>query len=175
MVRTSITLPADLKARMDKVSRRHDRNWSSIAAKAFSIELDEIVRKGEARSRGRIAARLRASKRIKIDARYKTGRAAGEKWASDWAEIDQLMLLEKRIGPMTTKDWDALGDQTDWSVSNLFLYKFDPDSFDDEAACVSFWADFKGALEGGPVQQLSFVQGFADAALKVWRDVKVIL
>jgi predicted transcriptional regulator len=41
-IRTTVSLPVILKARMDIAARTHRINWSAIAAEAFAAELDRV-------------------------------------------------------------------------------------------------------------------------------------
>ncbi len=87
----TIAVRADLKARIDGV--KDDANWSAIACRAFEQELAKInSRKGADAVRDTIE-RLRASKQKADDESIKEGFAAGQRWAKDAAEAEELERL----------------------------------------------------------------------------------
>lgn len=74
--RTTISLPDDLKARMDEVDQ--PVNWSAEAAKCFEKLLGEIAARKPKKDMSDIIARLKASKLEGEDESYKLGKKPGE-------------------------------------------------------------------------------------------------
>src|SRR5947207_11274298 len=94
MARTTISLPDDLKAEMDKAAA--DANWSAIAADAFRSELNQIKARNAARKGKPMQAaieRLKASKQKYEEEATGRGHGAGIKWARDEADYGELKSL----------------------------------------------------------------------------------
>jgi hypothetical protein len=105
MARTTISLPDDLKAEMDKLGA--DANWSGIAADSFRAELNRIkARKAALKGKSMQATidRLKASKAAHAKAAETRGREAGAKWAREDAEYGELRALAN--GPPLSFDTD---------------------------------------------------------------------
>jgi hypothetical protein len=145
--RTTISVPQDLKRRMDAV--KEPVNWSAIACRAFEEKLAEIATKKEEKTMIAIIQRLRASK---PDLFYQQGQEDGRRWASEQAKYDDLLRLErlhdrKRAGG----EWETL--------------------FDDPVIRSSFWRTYVGKsvfTDHHP----AFFRGFAEGALALWLEVK---
>jgi hypothetical protein len=60
--RTTISISADLKRRIDKAGE--DVNWSAIAARAFESKLADIAAKKEKKNMDDVIQRLRASRTV---------------------------------------------------------------------------------------------------------------
>jgi len=102
--RTSITVPTELRARMDAV--KDEANWSRIACQAFEQEVVRIEKlreeKKEASKRDAIANRLQATMKQTVDALLTSrGMSLGQEWASEKATAAELQatyeLREKKI------------------------------------------------------------------------------
>ena len=90
VVRTTISIPADLKRQMDKVK---SANWSAIAYRAFEVEIGAITQTKEKKTMDDVISRLRASKMANDSELFKEGFAAGSLWAKDFAEASELEHL----------------------------------------------------------------------------------
>jgi hypothetical protein len=88
--RTTISVPRNLKRRMDAV--KEGINWSAVACRAFEDKLAEIDTKKEEKTMAAVIQRLRATK---PDALYQQGHEDGRRWASERAEYDDLVRLEQ--------------------------------------------------------------------------------
>src|SRR5260370_8114024 len=77
--RTTITIPSDLKARMDAIGE--EVNWSAVASRAFEARLAEIISKRGAKKMEDVVTRLRASKNKAQDEAKTRGIEAGEERA----------------------------------------------------------------------------------------------
>src|SRR5688572_24842873 len=90
-VRTTISLPADLKARMDAVQARV--NWSAVAADAFREKVLDHESRREVGAMSDVVERLRASREKGLAEEQQVGHAAGRASAeqcADWIELERL-------------------------------------------------------------------------------------
>jgi hypothetical protein len=103
--RTTISLPRDLKRRMDAV--KEEINWSAVACRAFEEKLGELAAKKEKKAMADIIQRLRAAKQRGADALYRQGYEDGRRWASERAEYDDLVRLEQFYAKRRAeRDWE---------------------------------------------------------------------
>lgn len=168
-VRTTITLPPELKARMDSIDQ--PVNWSNVAAAAFEDQLANLASRKEDLTISEVVARLRASKRDTADKKYRWGYDAGVAWASKGASFTDLDKLDINCGALKEPDWVQFASSSEnLTVADHFLLRFDPINFDDELDRQSWWT----ARTNDPdsMSDRSFVQGFAEGALSIWRQVK---
>ena len=107
VVRTNISLPRELKARMDKVQ---GVNWSAVASEAFERKLLELASKKEAKGMDEVIARWKAAAQLEANRDYQEGRELGEKWAKDKATPRQLRRLQ------------ALVDNPKWTLTEWLNY-----------------------------------------------------
>src|SRR5262245_16856118 len=99
--RTTITVPQDLKNRMDAI--KEDVNWSALACQAFEAKLGEIAAKKARLTMNNAAAieRLRALKRKENEQNYVRGEELGCGWAKAEAtprELEQLAVTRATAG-----------------------------------------------------------------------------
>lgn len=162
MARTTISLPDELKAQMDKSSALI--NWSEVAANAFRAELERIsIRKQRTEGKKMSAAieRLKKSKLAYAAEGYDRGHAAGVLWAQDTAEYGELKRLSNEWeSAETTETDDAYGspgvflrmisgeDQLTRTEVDDLLANVGLDKRDDDAYSPDYWDGFvEGALE----------------------------
>lgn len=167
--RISVSIPEDLKERMDTVTE--PVNWSQVAAQAFEVKLAEIAAKKVERTMDDVAQRLRVSKLEGGSKLVKAGREGGRKWAEDkaeWRELEKLndarddfeRGLKKKGVPYFYKTLD-------WTT-------FLGDSASDQA---DFWNPYGGRAAGGSQlgkhhPHIDFVVGFWIGALEVYDQLK---
>ncbi len=168
--RTTISVPADLKARMEAVEE--SVNWSAIACRAFEQTLAEITKRRGARNMKEVAMRLRASKRKSETEQYNEGFEAGKTWAMNQAEADELeRLVDLREKNIT--NWDVLFDQYDsnaYSVAEQMAFTIlGKDAEPGRPEAREFWERAIGedAVSSPP----ELVRGFIEGALQVWEEV----
>jgi hypothetical protein len=154
--RTTITLPHDLKKRMDAV--REQVNWSATAAAAFEAKLLEIESRKDVKTMKETIERLKASKRKEEEEMLKLGREAGLEWAMKKAEyIDLERLANHKVrSAFDGEDFFAEIRYEDWKQGR----KAD-----------AFWESVLGD-SAYRAESNSFIQGFIAGALEVWNDVK---
>jgi hypothetical protein len=105
-VRTTISIPASLKARMDAATE--EINWSAVAAHAFEARLAEIITKRGAKDMQEVIARLKASKAKSDDATQHEAEGAGRQWAMNQAEAIWLQRLAENRRSGSDWDWEGM-------------------------------------------------------------------
>jgi hypothetical protein len=168
-VRTTITVPPDLKARMDAVDETV--NWSAIACQAFEQKLADLIRQKGPTDMNEVIERLRASKQKFESEQFTQGHEAGQEWAKDAAEAEELIQLGKLRDRCGWRDWDgffATGDRDAYGASERFVFAIWPERDGERAAATDFWEQL--GVEDVPSDE--FVRGFAEGALSVWDQVK---
>lgn len=97
MVKINISLPDELKERMDKLKDSASVNWSRVAAHAFDLE---VKSKGVDMSDATME-RLRASREQYTIAAHAKGAEAGKRWAVNkaaWENVLAVVALEGGAG-----------------------------------------------------------------------------
>jgi hypothetical protein len=182
-LRTTITVPRDLKRRMD--AAKEPVNWSAVAARAFEEKLAEIATKREEKTMFDIIQRLRATK---PDLIYQQGQADGRQWASERAEYEDLQRLEQFYDKKrANREWEkffGLEYGEDSVGERLMREVYPPLSrgickiggiLDDPDGCSYAYEDFWKSYVGDDVSKInrpSYVRAFAEGALALWREVK---
>src|SRR5690349_19928782 len=77
--RTTITVPADLKDRMDATGS--SVNWSAVAARAFEVKLAEINARKKGATMDDVITRMKAADEADANEARQEGKEAGEQWA----------------------------------------------------------------------------------------------
>src|SRR5262249_27023394 len=95
VVRTNISLPRELKARMDAAPS--SVNWSAVAAQAFEAKLLELESQKEVKSMDDVIARLKAAAELEANEDYQAGFKAGQQWAKEQATPKELRRLAEYI------------------------------------------------------------------------------
>jgi hypothetical protein len=95
VIRTNISIPRDIKARMDKVMS--PVNWSAVAVKAFEAKLLELDSEKEGDSMSDWIERMQAADKLDENEDYNAGRAAGTRWAKQKAHPRQLRNLQRSV------------------------------------------------------------------------------
>lgn len=191
-VRSSISIPTDLKARMDAYGE--GVNWSAVACKAIENELAAIITRRKARDMEDVILRLRASKRRTDAAEARAGFQAGERWARESAEYMDLCRLRDAVEEMYR---EAEGEQEpglpfdefcrrvwdDFSMveagedgMTMFLYrKMRPDGPPDRGAGEAFWDAVAGSTSG-PEREMAngapYLSSFYAGAMNVFGQVE---
>jgi hypothetical protein len=174
-VRVNISVPIELKARMEAVAE--DMNWSAVACRAFEQALAEIIARQGAKDFQDAVTRLRASKRTTRSGRYKDGFALGQDWAKSTAEAEELERLEDFRVKCTDHEWGAFFDRRKddaYGPCGHLLFVISPDSDGDRHASRTFWEETIGdeLVAEDLMWKGDFVRGFAEGALAVWGEVK---
>lgn len=158
-VRTTISIPGALKARMSAV--QVPVNWSHVAAMAFEVRLGELAHQVGVSDMSSVVERLRASKVKSENAEFETGQKDGRRWAEQrgsWAALRDFSTL---LAGWNDGDWESLGG-TGWLIPK----KIDADATNDDA--LSFW----NLRRGQPLPSDQYVRGYFDAVLEVFEEVR---
>jgi hypothetical protein len=174
-IRTTISIPAALKARMDAVDE--PINWSSIAAQAFELKLAEITTKRGAEDMNDVVIRLRASKQNHGNPMRSRGLEAGRIWARRHAEAAELGRLEEwtdRPRPaISSSCWEDNLDRAAGAAlgpDHEIVQAIRGEEID-RAECDLFWETVIG--DDNPNRHArQFFLGFVDGAMEVWNMVK---
>jgi hypothetical protein len=172
VIRTTVCVPAELKARMQAVEE--PVNWSEVAVAAFEAKLAEIVKKRGAKDKMEAIMRLKASKRKFMDRQYQEGYEAGQGWALNHGEADELMRLADLQATCQGAEWDLTFDppcEEAFSTAERIAFKIlGEDSHPYRAEAREFW----DMAIGKEIEQISndFVKGFVEGALAVWSEVE---
>jgi hypothetical protein len=171
--RTSVSLPIDLRKRMDKVGE--SVNWSLVAVRAFEQELGRIASQKKEKNMSDVISRLRASKNKSNGERFEAGKELGVKWARETAEAEELELLSEHHDAMQRENYDifapsAFNDAYGMWESLFFHIHRDDDG--DRQACEEFWDVAVGEENRPHLSNGEFLRGFVDGALEVWDEVK---
>jgi hypothetical protein len=172
-VRTTISLPRELKDRMDEVTA--SVNWSAVAAQAFEAKLLELASKKEVGSMDDVINRLKAAAELEDREDYQAGFAAGERWAKARATPKQLRRLAEYLDSFNEyTDWYDIdgGWNAPWGATGYFALAVLglKDDEADRTAADAFWEQALGDDER--VRDQDFFHGFGDGALDVWEKVQ---
>jgi hypothetical protein len=176
--RTSISVPPDLKARMDAVDE--PVNWSAVACRAFEAKLAEIATRKGVREMKDVVQRLRASQQQAEDKSYKEGFEAGKEWAMREAEAPELRRLAS-LKQRLRHDWEYAMFSTDehtsaYGPAERLLFAVQPDTDGDRQLAAERWAGMLIGCSEDNAERLAcdgeFVHGFAEGALDVWSEVE---
>jgi hypothetical protein len=167
VTRTTISVPRDLKKRMDKVSE--PVNWSGIACRAFEIHLGDIAAKKENKKMSDVVQRLRASRKEADSEWFRTGREYGEKWARDHASYDELVRVVA-VSENEDHPWEV-NEQDIYSAAEILFFSIDGQEYQDRGDARDFW---KAAVDGAndAQQQPEFLRGFVDGAADLFESIE---
>jgi hypothetical protein len=162
-VRTTISLPAELRRRMKSCGE--DVNWSAVAARAFAAEVARInTQKDDVRLED-VVARLRSTQGHSRSELFHHGRMQGEKWAQRQATAAELHRL-----------WAARRDANRKTGTNAENWL---SSVDDKHTAAEVLSKIVGRektpLPGSEGEKLmkssEYVHGFAAGAIHIWKHV----
>ena len=161
-VRFTITVPAELRARMREVSDRH--NWSAVATAAFERAVANTPPKLEDEEMAEIVERLRKTAFEDEENMRNTGREAGRTWARRFATKAQL---ERVAGSYEQPSPDLT------AVEMLTLAVIDPEpgTYVDDVELQDFRDQ---ALRGDPAEYAeseAWAEGFIEGAAQIWEQV----
>jgi hypothetical protein len=174
-VRTTISIPAKLKRRMDEVTE--PINWSALAAEAFQDKLAAIAAQKKEGVMTNVLERLRASKRKSESADYQNGYALGKEWAEQSAEASELQRLEELHDKLVDQpqfDWDDYFNEggSAYSTDERLYFEINPDDDSDRKAADDFWECAAGDALQKAANKSAFLKGFAEGAIDLWLTVK---
>jgi hypothetical protein len=172
--RTTISIPQDLKERMDAAGEQV--NWSAVAARAFEAKLldIELARKRGKMNKNDIVKRLKAARADDTE-EYDDGKAEGRRWAAETAKPRELKRLAEYISRcdqdnLAWWDVDYSGWKAPFGAADYFVFALRPKCKDDRHALASFWEEALGG-DADRIEDGDFLRGFGEGADEVWGDV----
>ena len=166
--RQIVSIPADLKRRMNKVADQV--NWSAVAAQAFESELGEIAAKREKKNMQDVIQRLRALKSKEGDETFLEGKAAGEAWAKDSATPKEMQRLGKDLVCDIFGDYFKDEQPLPTTFADLAYFALHPEDAGDRETSNLFW-DAQG-IRNDQQRDPAFMGGWAHGVLEIWNAVK---
>jgi hypothetical protein len=172
--RTNISLPRDLKARMDAV--KESVNWSAIAAEAFEAKLLQLQSQKEVKGMDDVVARLKAAAELEANEDYQAGLEAGRQWAKEEATPKQLRRIGDYIDSYATNysfswwDIDFPGWNAPFGALDQFVFAVWPDRKEDREASDDFWRQALGD-DAHRINDCDYFHGFGEGAVEVWNEV----
>lgn len=166
MARMNISVPDDLKARMDAAAEAV--NWSGVASRAFELELGEIAKRQKEKDMSAVIQRLRASKLEQEDVAYKDGYRDGKVFAENEADYSDL----KKLYELTDQsDWPDICESAEDAAYSpaeaVHMWMVGEDTFD-RSESAAFWERFCG----GEYPEGEYLRGFVEGAADVLAQVE---
>lgn len=162
MPRMSIYVADELKERMDE---REGINWSSVAQRAFELEIRSTSQGGE--NMDEVVERLRASKEKREQQERPVWVNMGRKWAMHKAEYDQLERVAD-IVPVAYVEGRAREGPRDALINAIVreIYDEEPEGYQIQ--------EFLELLTGDLSRRPRFVhlEWWLDGVSEVWEQVK---
>jgi hypothetical protein len=187
-VRKTITVPVEIAVEMGKTA---EVNWSQVASKAFELELKRKNYEQEQTKLVNVVNRLRESKNKSDDSPYAKGKVAGELWAREYAQYEELKRLAT-LDPMGSEPYlsERWGDKP--RTVQLMIWMLGPNHPFNRVDIVKMsMAELKrlqkeNPTSWDPVRKLmfavenqhelfedrAFVQGLIEGARSIWLQVK---
>jgi hypothetical protein len=168
MARTTISIPDNLKKRMDKV--REPVNWSAIAANAFELKLGEIARKQQEKTVEAVVQRLRASKLQSLSRIEAEGREVGIEWAKKYAEWNEL----ERVAQINSDEWFSGPPNAPFCWADYLAFEIQGTNRDelDRSISEDFWYRSLGDSRDKRLDSEEFLGGFVAGAVEVFEEVE---
>jgi hypothetical protein len=168
--RTSVSVPADLRRRMNLVKVRV--NWSEVACRAFELKIAELITERGVKNMKDVVARLRASKIENEDARTMEGREDGAKWAKELASFQELEKLEAIEERAFLEFTDPVGSA--YCGGECFYFALHPAEHWDRDEARKFWNHVHDDDDKRDeiMSSSDYLRGFRDGALETWDQVK---
>lgn len=185
-VRTTITVPHDLKRRMQRV---RTVNWSAVACQAFEATLSEVSKRPgerimpETPSMDDAFERLRRLKNLPEASKNPQDFEDGFQWGRHWAmatatplELRRLEALNEQVAPQ----WSVLdvhgGKDIMKKIALAVTAAELPGPRDVRRGAIpsavrEFWPAAVGLSEK-PRDCLSFARGFCEGAMRFWNEAK---
>jgi hypothetical protein len=179
VIRTNISLPRELKKRMDAV--QETVNWSAVASQAFEAKLLELESTKGVKTVQDMIERLRATRKKATKKDYEAGKELGQEWAKSYATAKDLEHIEKLL-----KEINAVYENPGVYLRELERKAASPESkrsfaemvyFEiyerqkDTAAAAPFWNAALGE-HVDKAENADFVRGFIEGSNELWVAVK---
>lgn len=157
----TISVPPDLRERMDQASNHHTINWSAVAVQAFERQLGDLLQLKKEVDMTDVLKRLQAQDSLDENPLFQQGREAGEEWAKVCAMPYQL----RRLGEFVSES--GVGHTSSEIVEAIEALE-SCDYYDHK----NFWEGVFGDNWERLANDRDAVAGFADGAYEVYRSVR---
>jgi len=159
-IRTTISLPEDLKARMDAAAETV--NWSAEAAKCFERVLGEIASRKATKELSDVVSRLRATRIDEEDETKAEGFQLGQKWAQHVATYREL----ERATAIDRNETLRMGEA--WCIADVVAFEISPRAAD-SGDSAEFWE--RAGISLDTANDVTFLEGFLDGVDEIWEQV----
>jgi hypothetical protein len=172
--RTTISVPLDLKERMDAVTEQV--NWSTVACRAFEQELAEIASRKEEKTMDDVVQRLRAAAMLEAKEEYRHGVEKGRAWVNKSAAPRQLRRLQELddhpVESVRTFLQARSHDRRREIAHGLYKLLNSQEQGARKGDVEAFWREVLGNEGARQIEDFDFALGFCHGALGVWDKVK---
>lgn len=174
-MRMNISVPDSLRARMDRMSKKSEVNWSAIACRAFEEQVQQFERQRKTEvAMQDVIDRLKSEAAAESSEVSGQGAAAGADWAKRYAKPAQLKRLAKAAE--NSNEFGFIQDEMNANnpPAQQFAYyvssaKDQEDSFILKDVASEIFGDDWAQLDA------EYVDAFAHAAIEVWESVEPLL
>jgi hypothetical protein len=169
--RTNVSLPRELKARMDAV--RSPVNWSAVAVQAFEAKLLELQSSKEVKGMNDVIDRLKAAAELEANEDYQDGFKAGQAWAKQVARPKELKRIAEFVDSNEGPEWwdvDYPGWLAPFGAVDYFVFAAWPSRQGDRDAPREFWEQALGE-DVHRLEDADFFRGFGEGVVEVWDQV----
>jgi len=170
-VRTTISVPTDVKEQMDKVE---GVNWSAVATRAFEAKLLEVQSEMNVKTTEEAIARLKAADEAEKNEMHQQGKKAGRRWAMQESTPKQLRkLADYEFHSPDENDWSDVvaswANQHNDGVAAGMCALLHP-SMEKRLEVLVFWENLLG--DSDLIEDQDFALGFIEGAIEFWRMVE---
>jgi hypothetical protein len=105
---------------------------------------------------------------------YRAGFQAGQEWAKNQADRDQLERLVDHVDGAVPESpwWESTGsDGGGLDASDYLAFAAQTDSYDDDPDAAAFWKRALGE-QAHRISDETFLRGFGEGAVEVWEQVR---
>jgi len=178
VVRTTISIPQDIKDQMDAVEE--PVNWSAVATGAFEEKLGQIAAQKKEKSMEDVIQRLRASKRETETYYTSEGLKAGKEWAINDATWSNLRDIGEKFLKTSWDVWLAASKEpkNPYTVAHrLAGVMYDEEKYWELVATHQSFEEFIWEAMVGPDnkkwrEDTDFLRGFVEGAIEVYKEVR---
>ena len=116
-----------------------------------------------------VLERLRESRKRGESKAMTDGRAAGEAWVKEQAEVAEIERLEQYFEVFDTVDgWTLFDSQDAYTASEHLVFRIQPENEGDRRAASDFWEMVLGHEQAEQAESPAFLEGFVVGALELW-------
>jgi|GEM_PF-3946631 len=180
-VRVNISVPAELKQRMEALAEKTSVNWSQLACDAYEAKVAEQSGKVDEMTLDDLISRVRVSKKHTTDEKYRRGVELGKKWVTVSFGHEDFLRLEEFVTSQTEDDWkDLTNTKGSQKISARLLRMLDSGGTLSEGAKSNWMADVPHISEVGVPRgssqdlrnSIPFLRGYCAGAMEIWSQIK---